>query len=332
MISITIWDIAVFAAFYALLYAGPVLLGAAVLLLAIPAARRLAATRRTAYGMLAVLMLLALGASPFLASLLGDARRARAFQARTHHLAAPQTFDDTMFPAGSTVHVSETGTPEFGSLPVPTPVLGLPLVGDFALDVDYSADRGSHPVGVTSGTLAGPADIGGIPCGPGPLAWRDGSTRCTLAHDHVFAGHVLAAGQPLEVFRSSADQPYVLQFGALARPELLYDVLWPAGTILGPVSEPSGRMAHGPGPDSLLVRFCVPSGATADIGGAVLHGFAAFGVLGHRRSVAPICTVMPNSPVSHDGYAQVGALRFTWGERPDATSPWTWNTPFEPQE
>lgn len=328
---ITLGEIVVFAAALALVYAGPVILAAALLLLAVPGLRRRTGPRRTAYGLLGTLAVLFAAALPVVLSELGSARRQRAYDARTRTLAAAEVLGGIAFPAGSTVHVSEAGTPEFGTLPEPTTVLGLPLVDAFTLDVEYT-DDGSRPGGVSRGTLAGAADIRGIPCGAGPFRQGDGTTRCTLARDHGFAGHHLAAGQPMEVFQASTADPPVLQFGTLARPELLYDIVWPAGTVLGPVKEPPDRMAHGPGPEGEVIHFCIPSGAAVDIGGATLHGFAAYGVLERKRTVSPFCTILPEGTGQRDGYAQAGPDRFTWGERADAGAPWTWTERWEALE
>lgn len=332
MLNITLWDVVAFAAFYALAYGGPVLLGVAVAVLAVPALRRNTGLRRTAYGLLGTLAVLAVAASPFLAYEVTDWIHRREWEARTRRLDAPQVIGGVAFPAGSTVHVSEDGLPEFGSLPVATQVLGLPLAGDFVLGVEYDREAGSHLAGITRGTLAAAVEVQGVPCGPGPIVPGRETTRCTLARDWLFAGHLLAAGSALEVYRPPLDAPPMLRFGSLARAELLYDVRWPPGTVLGPVNTPPERMAHGPGPDSLLVSFCLPSGATADIGGAVLHGFLAYNVQGNRRSVSPVCDALPDDRVGTDGYAQVGPNRFSWGERPDAASAWQWTMPFTPED
>ena len=326
---ITTGELVPFLAALTLVFAGPVLLVLAGLLLAVPGLRARKGPRRTAYALLGTLVLLFAGSLPAVVSELDSRRRQRAFDARTRTLDAPEVLGGIAFPAGSTVHVSETGTPEFGTLPERATVLGLPLVGDFTLDVDYVDGR---PKGVSRGTLAGPAEIGGIPCGAGTFRRGDGSTRCTLARDHAFAGHLLAAGQPLEVFQPSADDPPVLQFGTLARPETLYGIGWPAGTVLGPVSLPPDRMAQGPGPELEVVQFCLPSGATADIGGATLHGAAGYGVLEHKRTVFPYCTILRDETPAGDGYAQAGPDRFTWGERADTASPWTWTQRWEAPE
>ena len=197
-------------------------------------------------------------------------------------------------------------------------MLGLVLENEFQLGAEYGTD----PMGVLDATLAEPVAIHGIPCGPGPLKSQRDTTRCTLARDWVFAGHVLAAGTALEVYRSPLDEPPKLTFGSLARPELLYDVTWPPGTIMGGVSQTPAQMAHGLEPDGGYIQFCLPPGAMAAIPGATLHGFLAYGVHeGGRRLVSPVCSILPEARVGDDGYAQVGPDRYSWGERPDAREP-----------
>ena len=326
MIHFTTWDIAVFLAGFAFIYVGLPLLVLVAVLLAIPASRRHTGWRRLAYGILAFDAILFLIGLPVIAIPVRDYVRHREFEARTHHLSAPATYGGIAFPGGSTVHLADDGTPEFGSLPVPTPVLGLVLVGDFRLGADYGVD----PIGVKECTLAVPADIQGIPCGPGAIKAQKQTTRCVLARDWLFAGHMLAAGHALEIYRSPLDEPPRLTFGTLARPELLYGVRWPAGTLLGGTDQPPERMVHGPA--SGTVELCLPSGLAATIPGAVLHGFLSYHVAEGRRRVSPVCSILPNGYVGDDGFAQVGPDRYDWGDRPDATSAWHWTTPFHPPQ
>jgi hypothetical protein len=328
MIKFTIWDLVTIVGYEALLYAGGPLVMVAVLLLAIPALRRTTIARRSGYGLLALVVLLGLCATPLLYEDWMEHERRVAFDAATHHLTAPQIIDDISFPAGSTVHVGDDGHVQFGSLPAPTMVNGLPLIGDFTLE----ADRGDGLSGGANGTLARATDLHGIPCGSGDFISRADTARCTLARDYVFTGHALASGQPLEVYRSPLNEPAKLVFGTLARAELLFDVIWPAGTIMGGIALPPERLAHGPDPEDGTAQFCLPSGLSVSIEGATLHGFLAYDVLMGRRLVSPVCSILPAERVGDDGYAQVGSERYGWGDRPSADAPWQWTEPLEPDE
>lgn len=308
-------------AFNALVYAGPVLLALAVLLLALPASRRQAWLRRTAYVLLALDLCLLVLASPVLALIWDDYTQKREFEALTHHLTAPQIFAGTTFPAGSTVHVSKEGVPEYGILPDPTPVGGLVLIGRFRL---HGNDGTGAPLAVAQGMLAAPATIHDIPCGPGAVELGERATTCVLAREWEFAGHALAAEQLVDVWHSPPQETPLLYLGTLARSELLYDVQWPAGTVVSGVTESPERMEHKPGPGSHGVEFCLRPGSTATIPGAVLHGSMTYVVDGNQRIVWPACSSRPGTQSSYDGYAEVGPDRHAWGKRPDARSPWRW--------
>lgn len=327
MIRFTIWDVVGILGYEALLYAGGPLFAVAVLLLAVPRLRRSTAWRRFAYGLLALFGLLVLSAAPMLQEAWKEHSDKVSFDAATHHLTAPQVIGGIAFPAGSTVHVDDNGRARFGSLPTPATIDGLLLIGDFRLEPEY----GDDPPSVAAGTLAGPADIHGIPCGPGKLVSQPDTTRCVLARDYDFSGHSLAQGQSLEIYRSPLHDLSRLTFGTLARPELLFDVLWPAGTVMGGIDAPPDRMAHGLGPENQSVQFCIPSGLAVTIAAATLHGFLAYDVQADRRLVSPVCNILPDEPVGDDGYAQVAAARYVWGDRPTADAPWQWTEPFEPK-
>ncbi|MDN7427166.1 hypothetical protein [Burkholderia sp. AU45388] len=84
----------------------------------------------------------------------------------THRLTRATTFDGMTFPPGSTV-VLEVYSPhsvKSGTVPSNTPLLGLTVSGDFA--VNRSDDNTSY---VAYGTLAKPASLAGIECAPGPF-------------------------------------------------------------------------------------------------------------------------------------------------------------------
>lgn len=323
------WLVLSVLAYGALVFAGPFLLGGGILLLAIPALRRRRGLRRTAYGMLAACPALLLCAVPVLEDMLSPLRYSLQMRAARHHLSAPQTFDGIQFPAGSTVQLSITdGKVESGNVPVPTVIAGLPLVGDFDLlgEIDFY---------VKSGTLAAPAVVNDVPCAPGPIRFSfldPSTTRCVLARDHEFQGHWFAGGQAFEVVRhrqprpdDEAFFPDQVQFGVLAKPEALFGTTWPAGTMVGGITDRPEEMT--PEADGQDVAFCLPDGATADIGVATLHGFIAYYVRssGYLR-VFTECKLVPERGHDMSGYVQVGPDRFHIGSRSDRASPWTWST------
>jgi hypothetical protein len=325
VITLTSWGLFLLLGFGALLYgSGPILL-TVIVLLAVPSLRCKRRLRIFAYGLLALEGLLSLFTLPVLMGKWKEHEATRRFDAATYHLTSPQGYGGISFPAGSTVHVGEDGKVEFGSLPTPTLVGDLLLVGDFQI----GAESIDPSPGISKGTLAGTAEIHGIPCGPGALISQPETTRCVLASDYVFLGHTLARGTLLEIYRSPLNDPPRLNFGTLGRSEVLFDVLWQTGTMMGGVEKPPEQMRHGNGPESLLVEFCVPSGLAVTIEGATLHGLLSYAVQEGRRMVSPVCTLGPEAQVGSDGYAQVGNDRYTSGERPTAEAAWKWKDPYQ---
>ena len=323
MVEFTFRDLVAFFSYEALLYAGGPLVAAALLLLLVPGLRRHAFWRWSAYAMIVLAFVLAACAVPMLQEIWREHEQHVAFEAATHHLSAPQVLGGITFPAGSTVHLGEDGRVEFGDVPTPTPIEGVALVGAFRLQPSY----GDAKPDVAEGTLAQAIDISGIPCGPGELVSQTETTRCVLARGYPFGGHLLARGTRVEVYRSPLGEPPQLRFGTLGRPERLFDVDWPAGTILGGVDAVPSRPENGS--EAPQVQFCIPSGTQVSVAGATLHGFIAYDVDGGRRRVSPVCNILPEETVGDDGYAQVGDARFEWGERADAKATWVWTDPLQ---
>ena len=326
MIHLSTFDLICVVGYLALTYVGGPLAALALLLLVVAASRRITALRWTGWGLLAFVGGLALCATPVLQEAWSGHTREQAFARATHTLSSPQTFGGTAFPAGSTVHVNEeSGRPEFGAVPVPTVIDGLMLIGDFRLEREHLRDADT----IAEGTLAAPAVIQGIPCGRGALVAQDEITRCVLDQGYDFDGHVLARGQVVEIYRSPLDEPAQLRRGTLARSELLYDVSWPAGSIIGGgIALPPDRMGHGPGPDG-SIEFCVPKGFELHAPWAVLHGLMSLTVQGDRLLVSQVCSILPEGSVDLDAYAQVGAARYGSGERPTRDAAWTWSDPVQ---
>jgi len=130
----------------------------------------------------------------------GDIEQAYADALRqhyTHHLSEPKVYDGLQFPAGATVVLTtwEPHTVSTGTLPVETMLLGLPVHGDFSIDV-AGYDK---PVRYLSeGVLSRVAEIRGVPCAAGKFSHRVDSSKdsvdCTLAADHAIGDLVLPAG------------------------------------------------------------------------------------------------------------------------------------------
>ena len=212
MLNFTVADLVAFFAYMALLYAGAPLAVLATGLLLVPACRRITLLRWTAWGLLALIGLLCVCAVPMLSEAWSEHEQQATFARDTHHLTAPQVLSGISFPARSTVHVnSSNGHVEFGSVPVPTAIAGLMLVGDFRLE-----RRDMDDYTITFGTLAVPTVVHGIPCSRGALIAQENTTRCILDRDFDFAGHMIARGAGIEIYRSPLDEPAVLQWGTRA--------------------------------------------------------------------------------------------------------------------
>lgn len=270
----------------------------------------------------AATLLLALGAA-FEPQRLSRARDAYVEWSLNYDLRRPRMLGGVRFPAGSHVMLDQDGEVQSGTLPAPTVIAGLPLVGNFVGRRDE----------VLLGTLAAPATVEGVPCGPGRLSRSSGgSVSCILARDHAFAGHMFAAGQPfgVEVLPGYATW---LDHGTLARPELLFGVSWPAGAILDgiPADATPERLAHGTAPADKLYEVCLLPGQSADVPGATpgttLHGTLTYGVQGGERVVSPGCKHAGASGAHfpNDGHASVGAARYTDGLRSGSSAAWRWS-------
>jgi hypothetical protein len=315
-LNFSTWDVIAFVFGYdALRYAGIPLLAGALVLLAVPALRRRRSARIGAYGLIAIFALLVVAAFPVLEGIWWEWQRARAFAAATRHAEVAQTVGGITIPAGSTVHLDEQGVVAFGTLAAATVIDGLPLVGEFRL-----ADG-------VEGNLAAPAKIHGIPCGPGRVVSRNETTSCVLGMDYDFSGHALAKDHLITIYRSPLNEPPMLELGTLAHAELLYDVEWPAGTMLGRVNASPDTMAHGPAPADHPIELCLPSELTVTIDEVVLHGFLSYTIDSGRRLISPVCDILPDNNVGDDGYVQVAQERYTWGERPGADAAWRWTDP-----
>jgi hypothetical protein len=166
----------------------------------------------------------------------------------TYQLEQPRVLDGITFPAGSTVRLSMIPPHHLagGSLPAPTEVLGIMLIGEF----ETSPPAEGFPIAIRSGTLPANTNIRGIPCGPGQfsdtgrgygdwLASIKGEetfspdvrayhknpyvVTCTLAADTGVAGAMLRAGTVAEV--RLTNEPHEIEFfGELAAEAMLHGI------------------------------------------------------------------------------------------------------------
>jgi hypothetical protein len=147
----------------------------------------------------------------------------------TYRLDAPRILDGTAFPAGSEISLSidDAHRLERGTVPVPTKILGLELVGEFSVGLTY--DWRAY---VDRGTLVSDATINDMPCGPGPFS-RESETqaRCMLARDLPIAGMVLRAGTRADIWHSPLGGPPRIEEGTLADNAQLSDLLCAAGPV-----------------------------------------------------------------------------------------------------
>lgn len=302
------------------IFIGPMLLIASILVLMLRSRDRARFATPIAY----VLLALGLGMILFVLLPVLDAEMSQPTQdsvssRHIYHLSEPHAYGGIMFPAGSSVDVQPDGTPDYVYLKSPGNVLGMMLVGDVQLGTEYK----EHDLAVLTGTLAEPFNVNGIPCAPGKLDTRSNVTRCILARDYVFAGHVLAAGTSISVSGPTKGKEPKLRHGTLARQELLFDILWPPGTVVGGISETADQMAHAPEPANQEIDFCVPSGGTAIVGDAVLHGPIAYHIQNRARTVQQFCSIS-GSVDGTGGYIEIGTDRYTHGQRTEVYSPWQW--------
>ncbi len=251
---------------------------------------------------------------------------------RTHHLTQPESFFGTVYPAGSTILVAESGDAvESGTLSRPTLLRGLPLVGNFSL----SPAHGDTPAGAF-GTLATDAVINTAPCaGHRPVNYNPTFISCTLAHDLLRDGFHLAGGTFLILRKKAAADDFALEQGAFAEPTLLFGTTYPAHTILAPgywslaPNAPSLAVQYAalPGPEQTGIQtLCLTSGTTVTLEGAVLHGAMQIGYMPDRIDVNAGC----NYQLSEDdkiaeresGYATRADQRFMAGSAQPSTHTW----------
>lgn len=201
-----------------------------------PGLRQRTFWRRAAVAAVAVLALDTLVASPFIAEIAKEQVRAWKVRYYTYHLEAPRSFDGTQFPAGSVVElaIDPPHRLDRGSIPAPTRVLGLELIGDFSV--------GETAAGafIKRGTLASAATINIVPCGPGRLE-RDADAdevSCTLARDLTIAGMVLGTGTSTDIWFSPLGGPPIIKTGTLAQSVHVADL----GCAIGPVEYAAYRL------------------------------------------------------------------------------------------
>ncbi len=323
MIPFTLWDLLVFAAWWVLPWASPVLVVGALVLLVVGRWQARPAARIAA----GVLLALQVGLLAFAAPMLGEGWKEHedhlAFAERTHYLARPQVLGGVRFPAGATVHLGEDGRVEFGDTPAPALIMGAPLVGRFSLEGDALVGE----PGVSDGVLARPVVLHGLPCGPGPLFLSTSTLRCLAGAEVTLHGHALASGRTVEVYDPPGGGARELHIGALARPERLYGVDWPQGTVVGQLQGSPAQLADAPGRDGEAADFCLPAGMELRIGPALLHGPMSYSVQGGRRLIMQDCYPILEKVDDRTGYLEVAGRRYGEGERATAHAAWSWTEP-----
>jgi hypothetical protein len=119
-------------------------------------------------------------ASPIIGWFIGEYVRRWQIEHYTYRLDAARILAGTLFPAGSEVKLSIDAAHglDRGSVPVPTKILGLEVVGAFT--IGRTREWRAY---VKSGTLASETTIKTVPCAPGPLERDeyDDEVRCALS-------------------------------------------------------------------------------------------------------------------------------------------------------
>ena len=302
----------------ALLVVGLPLLVFAIVLLRRPPGRRPVLRRLSAGVLLTVdaAMLVVTLAAFFAPRLCENILLAYVRYSETYHLSAPRVLAGVHFPAGSTVFMDGDDI-DHGTLPVPTVIAGVPLVGEFVANHEA----------VALGTLASPAEVAGVPCGAGDVSFStDGSVSCLLGRSFAFAGHGLAVGQRIGI-NVIAGFGRWLDVGTLAGPERLLDVTWPAGSVLSGIQDEAARPQGSPGLPNLRVAICLMPNQTVPMDGATLHGAMTYVVQREKSWLTPGCNTMNyvNKSVLREGYIEVGTDRFAQGERPNGDAHWHWS-------
>jgi hypothetical protein len=182
-------------------------------------------------------------------------------------LAGPATMDGIVFPAGTKLQLDEYGHIQSGILPDAALIQNLHLTGPFKVEYGlYTRAR------IWAGVLARAADIEGVPCAAGPFEQPDEVSpqilKCRLDRDFDFLGYPLAAGSQIELAPSRS--PTRLQHGVLRSPLILFDINWPARTVIDVEDDDAAALRH-PGRSA---RLCLPQGSVVTIAGIEVHGAA----------------------------------------------------------
>ncbi len=180
--------------------------------------------------------------------------------------------------------------------------------------------------GGASGTLAQPTTIANIPCGPGEINLSATITHCVLAHDFTFNGFALAGGTFIQV-RATDDPngPRVLEEATLAAPTQLFEILYPAGTLIAINATNASFSAHLPLEEDRNY-ICLPPGATLQLYGATITG--PYQVEHSSRSIqlVPTCNFQSSPqplPGSAQGHGVLGRAPFLRATYDFKTAQWT---------
>ena len=229
MIHFTTYDVIVIIAAFTFPYVAAIAIPVALAIFIVPALRGSRTVRRSAWGILAVVAALGIVGGPFIIYVVGQWLASHEESLRRDTLTEPRAIDGNVFPVGAKLQIDQGGHVEWGELPTPTLVNGLPLIGFFRF-VDGIGPR------LAEATLARASVVEGVPCAAGPIEQaREGDLTCRLSEDFEFLGYPLAANSTIVANPSKADdKTWKFKRGTLAKPLTLLRVIWPAGTIVKP--------------------------------------------------------------------------------------------------
>ncbi len=208
--------------------------------------------------------------------------------AQSHHLSRPTTFNGTLLPAGSTIQADSDGA--------------------------------------IFGTISQPTVIAGIPCAAGEINLNPTFTYCVLGRNFIFHGFPQAAGTHIQVRGAAGEgDSRILEQGTIAAPTLLFDTLYPAGTLMAFEATSPSASAHLPAATGIQ-PICLAPGASVQIQGATLFGPYRIDYTGTTIQLTPTCNYLfspaPVARATH-GHGMSRGTPFTHATYDTQTAQWT---------
>ena len=308
----------------ALNYLSPVALILAIVFLAVARLRVRKGFRTTAYVCIAWLVAAAgVNLSVLIPSIRSQRTQDQYRDAHTRQVTQPLTIDGNQYPVGTTLHLRDDDhSVDSGTLPVPTLVNGLPITGDFELPADEGSIDGGQIRNKITGTLTQPRVLDKIPCAPGTFAFSTVEIACTLAQPITLHGFAIAAGTRFALLHE-AGEDHITQL-SLASPALIFDSMYPAGSILRPMGRTASEIEHLAQGTSGLVDVCLPDGGKLTLGGANLPGPVDVAYSPDRIEVVVGCpSFSPRSEDRPDGTFELHGKHFYSGTYTLATQQWS---------